>query len=404
MSYQNVMPGTAWQPESAARYNAVNRLLDSPPALPRLGGGAGVARENRLLVRNSSKLILNAFDPVRIEGLNEGCSGLDLMIFDAAAMNRDAVFWGILCESIAPGKCGTAVVSGPTVARVYGEVPTAGAPVVQISDNGRLEFATGGTIPVAGVYASQTDGTSLATILLGGGGNAGVDAVTARNNTDEDIPEGTAVMITAYGSIFSCRRALSTFYPWGVALQTIPVGGTGSVQISGTYPGASVGFDGTIVPSLRYVNPDGNTITFDRPVLNVGAVTPVPPYFGVRPVNFDGTTLTVNVSRGYYSINGGEVRGVEEKNITISFDASVDASRVLVLQIKRPETVPTDPSKYGWGAEIAVVNGISTNNMKNYIFRQLARVEVSGRITQPGMVSDCVDFFYVPRFTVFEEN
>lgn len=391
--FPDVSPGDKFTPnallanELRHMVNAQNGFSDA--ASRRLGGNTV-----KIPVYNSGSQPLQAGHAVNVV-IDSGVT-LPGDVHPVAAFSDETQLWGVLVETLAPGAIGPCVLLGVASVRWVGS-KTARALAKPRIEDGAFEGATAGARVIA-------HDNAFTTVLLGGGGNAGVDAVTARNNTDEDIPEGTAVMITAYGSIFSCRRALSTFYPWGVALQTIPVGGTGSVQISGTYPGASVGFDGTIVPSLRYVTPYGNTITFDRPVLNVGAVTPVPPYFGVRPVNFDGTTLTVNVSRGYYSINGGEVRGVEEKNITITFDASVDASRVLVLQIKRPETVPTDPSKYGWGAEIAVVNGISTNNMENYIFRQLARVEVSGRITQPGMVSDCVDFFYVPRFTVFEEN
>ena len=113
---QDVVPGDPWQPESAARYNAVNELLRqerSPAASQFRPPGES---ELLLWVCNSSDKLLPIHSPVQIDSSFVPDSSCRLTRKSLYAFGKPMEnlygFWGIAQENIAPGQAGPVQVGG----------------------------------------------------------------------------------------------------------------------------------------------------------------------------------------------------------------------------------------------------------------------------------------------------
>ena len=118
----DVLPGDTWQPEPAARYNAVNELLkreftsDTPPVnLPRQGSN------HFLTVKNTSDREITPGSAVKIdtECAVPGFSRIDCCdpFVCGVPMTDGTGFWGLAVEQIRPGHAGVVQVSGTAVIR-----------------------------------------------------------------------------------------------------------------------------------------------------------------------------------------------------------------------------------------------------------------------------------------------
>ena len=118
----DVLPGDAWQPEPAARYNAVNELLkrefvseaDNPHVSRR--GSSGF-----LTVKNTSdkEIVMGSAVKISTECAVTGFSRISCNDpFVCGAPMTDGIgFWGLAVEQIQPGGTGVVQVSGVAVIR-----------------------------------------------------------------------------------------------------------------------------------------------------------------------------------------------------------------------------------------------------------------------------------------------
>ncbi len=191
----DVLPGSPWQPEHAARYNALNALLrqEDParPAAPAPSRGSEVL----LPVRNITDEPLPGGQAVEI--CPDPQPGLGVyfqrpMLF-GRAVTAECRFWGIATENIAPGRGGLVQVGGP--AAVYGVEGSPDRYIVPKPDGGFC-YSTSGRAEVL-YYNPQGYGSAL--VYLGGGGSSGYTGMFAvRENSDGTVTVGGGMMIKSY--------------------------------------------------------------------------------------------------------------------------------------------------------------------------------------------------------------
>lgn len=117
----DVLPGDPWQPEPAARYNAVNELLkkefssETVSSFPRQGSSGF------LTVKNTSdkEILLGSAVKIDTECAVFGFSRIDCNdpFVCGAPMTDGKGFWGLAVEKIRPGHAGIVQVSGVAVIR-----------------------------------------------------------------------------------------------------------------------------------------------------------------------------------------------------------------------------------------------------------------------------------------------
>lgn len=112
----DVLPGDPWQPESAARYNAVNELLrqeHTPPPSPVFPGGS----EQILNVLNVSEKEILINSPVQLDTSfapveeDYRISQRNFFACGKPVENLSSI-WGVALENIRPGQSGTVQMSG----------------------------------------------------------------------------------------------------------------------------------------------------------------------------------------------------------------------------------------------------------------------------------------------------
>jgi hypothetical protein len=118
----DVLPGDPWQPEPAARYNAVNELLKKE-YFPEQGKGFFFRQGSSgfLTVKNTSAQEIVIGSAVKID-TDHAVTGFSRISFSdpfvcGQPMTDGKGFWGLAAEKIAPGHAGVVQVSGVAVIR-----------------------------------------------------------------------------------------------------------------------------------------------------------------------------------------------------------------------------------------------------------------------------------------------
>ena len=191
----DVLPGSPWQPEHAARYNALNALLRQEESASPAESAPSRSGEVLLPVRNITDEVLPGSRAVEIcpdpqPGI--GINFLRPMLF-GRAVTGESQFWGIATEDIAPGHGGLVQVGGAAVIR--GVRGTPNRYVVPRSD-GDFHFSPGGR---AEVLYYVPGGQDQAVIYLGGGGAAGYTGMFGvTENEDNTVSVGGGTVLTSF--------------------------------------------------------------------------------------------------------------------------------------------------------------------------------------------------------------
>ena len=191
----DVLPGSPWQPEHAARYNALNALLrqeeSASPAESSLSRGSEVL----LPVRNITEEVLPGSRAVEICPAPQPGLGIDFlrpMLF-GRAVTDGSQFWGIATEDIAPGHGGLVQVGGVAVVRGVRGTPNR---YVVPKPDGDFHFSPSGR---AEVLYYVPGGQDQAVIYLGGGGAAGYTGMFGvTENEDNTVSVGGGMVLTSF--------------------------------------------------------------------------------------------------------------------------------------------------------------------------------------------------------------
>jgi len=196
----DVLPGSPWRPEPAARYNALNALLrreEEEPVSPVTGSGIG---ELTVPLFNISEEDLPAEKPVEfVADPREGrqADAFSPLTFGRPVTAEEDILWGIARENIAPGHIGSVQIGG--IAAVRG-VQGSPARFVTVRPDGRFHFAETGRAEV--LY--RTGVTNDALIFLGGAGSASCGGMFAvHENSDGSI--GVAGGVVRVGETGLCE-------------------------------------------------------------------------------------------------------------------------------------------------------------------------------------------------------
>ncbi len=116
MFFSDVSAGDAWQPESAARYNAVNSLLRSGSIS---GTYESAVNDCRVEVFNHSGVTIPAFTPAAVTGchlpddpLQRNCRLAGKVLLEVVPAQNELLPWGIVIQDIQPGSSGVMIISG----------------------------------------------------------------------------------------------------------------------------------------------------------------------------------------------------------------------------------------------------------------------------------------------------
>lgn len=182
-SLNDVIPGEPWQPEPAARYNAVNALLrrgfteNAPP--PYITANT----ESIVNLFNISQKTLAIQSPVELLMVYENASKIiderNPMIYGTLLEHHDCR-WGIALENIAPGHAGPVQISGLAVIFNVQKTVNKFVTVIPRPWGGEYEFAEHGRAEV--IYA---DDFKRAVISLGTSSSSGYNGMFAvKDNAD----------------------------------------------------------------------------------------------------------------------------------------------------------------------------------------------------------------------------
>lgn len=189
----DVLPGSPWQPEHAARYNALNALLrqeefpcSADPAPSRSG-------ETLLPVRNITDEVLPGNKAVEICPDPRPGQGVDFrnpMLF-GRAVAEGCRLWGIAMEDIAPGHGGLVQIGGLAVVGMVQGTPDR---FIVPKPDGRYYFSNSGR---AEVLYRTSDSDPVAVVCLGGGGGSGFNGmfrVTENFDNTVTVDGGMAIV------------------------------------------------------------------------------------------------------------------------------------------------------------------------------------------------------------------
>ena len=189
----DVLPGSPWQPEHAARYNALNALLrqeELPRSAGPVSGGNG---EILLPVRNITDEVLPGGGAVEISPEPQPEQGVNFRrpVLFGRTVSEETLFWGIATEDIAPGYGGLVQVGGAAV--VSGVRGNPDRYVVPKPD-GYYHFSSTGRAEV--LYRASWVYPDAVVFLGGGGGGAvfnGMFAVTENEDGTVTVSDGMAI-------------------------------------------------------------------------------------------------------------------------------------------------------------------------------------------------------------------
>ena len=193
----DVLPGSPWQPEHAARYNALNALLRQEERSPSAGPVSSGNGEILLPVRNITGEVLPGNKPVEICVDPPSGDGINFRrpILFGRAVSDGSLFWGIATEDIAPGYGGLVQVSGVAVLESVRGTP---ARYVVPKPDGLYHFSSTGRAEV--LYRTDYLTYPTAVVYLGGGAGGstynGMFAVT--ENEDRTVTVGGGLAITTF--------------------------------------------------------------------------------------------------------------------------------------------------------------------------------------------------------------
>ena len=198
MFYQDVSPGEKWQPEAAARYNAVNRVLNEYSDLKPSGI---VPNQSGMVIadfKNVSKQVIEAYTAVAVAGNASLMSSTELesrldgfcLVNGTPAVSEDYP-WGISLDEVQPGEYGRMVLVGtvPAVFTGYGKRVT---PTV----NGLTAGDAGSAWIISKPINSYPEKESYPGMILLGGGSAAVDnyygpfKLLAKSETEVEVMNG----------------------------------------------------------------------------------------------------------------------------------------------------------------------------------------------------------------------
>ena len=135
--FKDVLPGEPWQPEPAARYNAVNELLRQENNINSAHLTAVAGNQCCINVFNTSNRLLDFRKAVQIDTDFAGPENL-INLSDPYVCGKpvedEECFWGIALENIPPGKAGMVQIAG-----VFSLPEVWGARSYQLSYNGNPE-------------------------------------------------------------------------------------------------------------------------------------------------------------------------------------------------------------------------------------------------------------------------
>lgn len=242
----DVLPGSPWQPEPAARYNALNALLrqegSALPAEPAPCRGSEVL----LPVCNITDELLPGNKAVEISPdprPGTGINSLRPMLF-GQAVSEECRFWGIATEDIAPGHGGLVQVGGAAVIRSVHGTPDR---YIVPKPDGYFHFASTGRAEV--IYRTSSSLLPDAMIYLGGGGNEGgyTGMFRVTENGTESVTIGGGMVILSFNEqIISMEGATLSrpgfSGPVYVLLNAVRTGGTWNTYFSVEGASLSAGY------------------------------------------------------------------------------------------------------------------------------------------------------------------
>ena len=162
----DVVPGEPWQPEPAARYNALNELLRQGSSGENTYGGWNILSDTSVNLVNVSDKTIKIYSPVEILPYDRHypyyLDFRNLQIYGQPVQNLDCI-WGVAMENIAPKHAGPVQIAG--VAFLYG---VKGTPerfidvVPQVDGSVQYEYAKSGRAELLFI-----DDNERAAVLLG---------------------------------------------------------------------------------------------------------------------------------------------------------------------------------------------------------------------------------------------
>ena len=192
----DVLPGSSWQPEPAARYNALNALLRQEELPRSFDPAPSRGGEVLLPVRNITDELLPVGRAVEICPEPRPGTGIDFRrpVLFGRAVTEACFLWGIATENIPSGHGGLVQVVGPAVVRDVRGTPDR---YVVPKPDGDLHFPAAGRAEV--LYRSSAAAPD-AVIYLGGGGSSGYTGMFAvTENEDATVTIGGGMAITTFG-------------------------------------------------------------------------------------------------------------------------------------------------------------------------------------------------------------
>ena len=173
MSFENVNPGDQWRPEPAARYNAVNDLLNAVPS-------PSENRQTRLADRRGALVVLAAASGAVIEQYQPVYLGSGATVKNSLD-RADVVFpladsggvWGI-AQQAASGGTVDVCLQGLTPAKVSGGGIVPGTRLAPAS-GGFLVSADAGEARAFEAHNNASDGVILVQLAAGGGAAGGYE-------------------------------------------------------------------------------------------------------------------------------------------------------------------------------------------------------------------------------------
>ena len=200
----DVLPGSPWQPEHAARYNALNALLRQEESARSAEPAPYRGSEVLLPVRNITDELLPGSGAVEIRpeprpGL--GIDSLRPMLF-GQAVTAECRFWGIATEDISPGHGGLVQIGGAAIIRgVHGTPDRCVIP----KPDGYFHFSSGGRAEV--LYRTPDSTLPDAIIYLGGGGGGYTGMFAVTENSDNTVTIGGGMVLVSYNEpLFSMEE------------------------------------------------------------------------------------------------------------------------------------------------------------------------------------------------------
>ena len=225
--YPDVNPGEPFKPVASLE-NELRHMVNAQDGFRFSGHSAGMPQNLTIPVFNATNERLEEGIPVSFIYSEDGAK----KFYDSDAVpvgKYSGSRWGVLVDPLDPGEFGNCVVSGAVIVKGGPYRPETLSPTPD-------GFSHGGSVTC--IYSASEVDKYKTMVLLGSGDEAG-NFITAINDTDEMIKNGTFVTIESRQEkpsgfikfIFYIRPGVEA--PYGVVTSDCPPGESCSVQISG---------------------------------------------------------------------------------------------------------------------------------------------------------------------------